>query len=638
VSDIQATKCFGNRSLTYWLSLGVVLAGILFRTVYLDADPHYYEWVGYITDEGRWIQHARSLAIQGILLDGNLHIHLFLAPLFQLTNYLVFEMAGISLLTSRMLSALCGSALLLLFFGCLRDAVSPQALLLGTILLAFQTDLVVLSRVAVPEIVVMFFQLAIYFVIVSRRRSSRRMVFAGLLLLAACGMKATTLFMAPIFSLMIFFMPRQATDSRKGDDLILFWAGFIVPLLAAGFFFYFFLFDQFLSFLDGLERFSPLSRRFVGLSSLYSVISFPFANPLSPTFNLWVLGIWLTVVGVAMSRDKIDFRSRRYLATAAIWIVLYMILMLSMDYFPTRYKVHLLIPLAVFITVGTSLVQQLEMRSVTEFFARAKGLQGLLWLGIVGFPTAAVISPLLALTAAWFGIDADRALTKLGCFMFLATAMILLVNRFKQNQHVLVFLLIFPLVAALSWTISSTLWFDHSFWPSAEINLAASSISREILCAAVISAALPMVRGRWKRMEGLCLITVFAIVYMIVLLARILPGYADRHYTMRDVSRDLGNLLQSFSTITTLRAETLFTENNLRYTSFQKFRWQAQKPEILVIAFGSKDEDAFFGQQYVAIKRYSVYVAPEYFRSGVNSGKSVSQEIVIRVYKKSEVT
>jgi hypothetical protein len=33
------------------------------RFLYLGADPHYDEWVGYITDEGRWIGHARVLAL-----------------------------------------------------------------------------------------------------------------------------------------------------------------------------------------------------------------------------------------------------------------------------------------------------------------------------------------------------------------------------------------------------------------------------------------------------------------------------------------------------------------------------------------------------------------------------------------------
>jgi hypothetical protein len=61
--------------------------------LYLDADPQYSEWVGFVTDEGRWVRHGRSLALYGTLTDGR-DLHLILAPLFQLSNYLVFELFG----------------------------------------------------------------------------------------------------------------------------------------------------------------------------------------------------------------------------------------------------------------------------------------------------------------------------------------------------------------------------------------------------------------------------------------------------------------------------------------------------------------------------------------------------------------
>lgn len=56
-----------TRPQSYWLALGALVTGILLRTLYLDADPHYYDWIGYITDEGLWVQHARSLALHGTL-------------------------------------------------------------------------------------------------------------------------------------------------------------------------------------------------------------------------------------------------------------------------------------------------------------------------------------------------------------------------------------------------------------------------------------------------------------------------------------------------------------------------------------------------------------------------------------------
>jgi hypothetical protein len=115
-----------------------MVTGISLRCLYLDADPRYYEWVGCITDEGRWIQEARNLALHGYMDFASLmNFHFFIAPLFQLSYYLVFELLGVSFLTSRLLTALSGSAILVLFWGCLRRAVSPQALLVGVALWSY---------------------------------------------------------------------------------------------------------------------------------------------------------------------------------------------------------------------------------------------------------------------------------------------------------------------------------------------------------------------------------------------------------------------------------------------------------------------------------------------------------------------
>src|SRR5262249_59793581 len=47
------------------LVLLVLVVGVVLRFARLGADPYYYEWNGYITDEGRWIAHARALRLFG---------------------------------------------------------------------------------------------------------------------------------------------------------------------------------------------------------------------------------------------------------------------------------------------------------------------------------------------------------------------------------------------------------------------------------------------------------------------------------------------------------------------------------------------------------------------------------------------
>src|SRR5260221_3924478 len=222
-----------------WLIFVVLSVGIALRLLYLDADPYYYEWVGYIIDEGRWVQHARGLVLHQTVLGGHAHnLHLFLAPLFQLVHYLIFALAGVSIWTSRVFTALCGSMLLVLFWWGLRRLATPHALLLGVTLLASQADLVELSRIAIPEMALMFFQLLVYFLLVQPTSSPYRMLLAGFLLLIAVGLKATVAPMVVIFSVLLFFMPRLPETSAAGDqrrrDLWRFWCGFAAPVLVVG--------------------------------------------------------------------------------------------------------------------------------------------------------------------------------------------------------------------------------------------------------------------------------------------------------------------------------------------------------------------------------------------------------------------
>ena len=134
-----------------------------------------------------------------------------------------------------------------------------KALLVGVALIALQSDLIGLSRVAVPEMVVMSFELAIYFLIVLGR-SPWHMAAAGVLLLMACGMKATAALMLPIFSAIIFVMPRQATDARRWRDLNLFLTAFLATGTIGAGIGYFLLSDLIPNLLDnigGIDNFHP---------------------------------------------------------------------------------------------------------------------------------------------------------------------------------------------------------------------------------------------------------------------------------------------------------------------------------------------------------------------------------------------
>lgn len=603
---------------TLWLSLGVVFVGTWLRFIYLDADPRYYQWVGYITDEGRWVQHARNLALQGTLADSSdLNFHLFMAPFFEFLNYLVFKLIGVSLLSSRILTALCGSAILALFWGCLRRAVSPQALLVGVTLLALQSDLVAMSRVAVPEMVVMGCQLGVYFLIVSG--TSRQMATAGLLMLVACGMKATVILLLPIFSVMILVMPRKATDTRRWGDLLLFLIGFLVSGLIGGGIGYLLVSDRVLNLVHDIQDLETLVQAFLGVPKpfLYSVLSFPFEDPLSYTFNLWSLGVWLTaVVWWASGPGKIDFRLHRHLTASGIWLALYFILMLSLEYFPTRYKIHVLIPMALFITFGMNLIQRIGVGEVIRSLAEPKGRLGLLWLTTLSLPTAAFLTPLLTSIIALAGVDSPRLSAKLSCFLFLLVAITDLARRAKGNRRAVSLFLMFPLMEGMVWLMLPLLENAHSFWPTVGLADHAGYFSLGILAAIVLSLVLLRAADQWRRTDGSAVITVLVMCYLTVSLVRIVPGYLDRHYSIRDSSRDLGRLLPASSKIASFRADTLFNNNDLRYSSFSL---SSERPDFLVVAFDSTPINSVLKEEYSFIKSYHLWIPPECDYSESNS-------------------
>src|SRR5262245_7603007 len=150
-------------------TVSIVILGVALRVLFLDADPHYYEWIGYITDEGRWTDAARQLALFGRVAPPLWSLHVVVAPLFQLLSYVVFALSHVSVLSSRLLSVIAGCVVLLAFWVAFRRTTTPEALFVGIVPLAVQTDLVVLSRLAVPEMSSMALQFFLYLMITCKR-------------------------------------------------------------------------------------------------------------------------------------------------------------------------------------------------------------------------------------------------------------------------------------------------------------------------------------------------------------------------------------------------------------------------------------------------------------------------------------
>jgi len=614
----------------------VLLGGIALRFLYLDADPHYYAWNGYITDEGRWIAHARAMVLFHSSSSVGWILHLLLAPLFQAVSYMVFALLGPSLLTARLFTALCGSALLVIFWASLRRTVSPEALLLALGMLAVEMDLVVLSRVAVPEMAVMALELAAYLLIAGERGSSRWFFLAGLLMAAAVGMKATALPVVGIFAIIILFRPVAGPDeSSRPGAFVSFVAGFGTPLLVAGIVFLGCCYRE----PAGLAETLRAVRSFVGLATPHRILSFPFDGDLAPVVALWGLGTWLVLVGwFALRPDHSDTRSRRLLGSATIWATGYGAVMLLLDYFPARYKVHILIPMAVIVAVGMSRIRLRGLGAIDSWLAALRGGPRLAALLLLALPTAAVVAPLLAVAGTLVTVDPTRLRVKLVCVLLALPSIVLLLHHQLRRGRELSFVVLFPVVGGFAWLLLQRLAASPPFfWPVSGLEAETAWWPTLLAAAAGATWLLLANRRRWGRSAGTVGIMVAAVGYVTLGIVRLAPGYLDPHFTMREASRDLGVLLAgSAADIGAANAEGLFNDNALPYRSILEDRWPTTWPEVIVIAFKFDDPQRRLEREYRLIRSYRIYVSPEYARNEDPwIPSSEAEGVTVRVYRRA---
>lgn len=623
----------------HWLSLFVLFVGLALRLIYLDADPHHDIWNGYITDEGRWIQQARALA-----LFGNDHfvlheLHLLIAPAFEFTNYLIFETLGVSRTTSRLFTALCGCGILLLVWLKLRHVASPLALLIGMTLLAFQPDLLVLSRISTPDIAALFFLLSAYFVIVSGEDSPRRLSLAGLLVSVAITMKATVAPVAAIFSIMIILMPRQCSPGREAPEnwrsLLWFWLGIVAPfgaLIAAGLICCSGLLTD--SFVASIAGYVPIIARFLRLDGFYGFLSFPFEDPLAPTLNLLALGLWISALAwLASGRTDIDDLSRRYLVTSTVWTCLYGFVMLLIAYYPSRYQVQIAIPMIINLMIGITLFQRLGFHAVIRGITAGRGFYQFLRLGLLGLPSAAFIAPLFNYMFGITGGDVQSLRFKLLSVLIAWIIATYVIYQIHGRPRVVGAVLLFPLIGSLVWLAFSSLPMDHFFWPGLDGGRVLKWLLFLLLAWVMAAASVALVdsRPRYERR----LVNACAALVLGVLAVKIAPGYLDPHYSLKETSRDLGDLLAGASSVGTYAGEGLFSDNSLKYaSSFHSEDLARRLPEFLVVVFYPDRIEKILARHYQLVKTYSVYVSAEYYEGEASAGATERPREPAWVYKR----
>jgi hypothetical protein len=611
------------------LILVVLAAGVGLRLLHLDADPDYYAWVGYVTDEGRWIAHAREMALFGHLVNTDWLIHLLLAPLFQAASFVVFTLLGVSIWTSRLLAAVSGGAILVLFWLGLRRLVAPPAMLVALALLAFEVDLLMLSRVAVPEVPAMLLQLAVFLLVATGPPTSARLLGAGLLLLAMIGTKATTVFLLPIFSAIVLLAPPPEGARRRWSSLLLFLAGPLVSLVLGG---------GALA-LAGRARPSLVAnlgiiRSFLGLNGPYTVLAFPFETDFGPVFNMWALGLCLVAVAWLARRDApVEPALRRAFIAASVWIALYTVLMVSLAYFPDRYRVHVLVPMAIALATGITVASRVSRESIAAVL-RARGLRGLASGVLLGLPTAALWAPIPAGLGSLIGVDATRLRLKLLCLAVALAATTWLVRRVAPSRPTLLRALVgYPIVGVLAWLVGQrTGLLDPSFWPAPGAGPRSWWVTGP-WAAALLTAALAGAGRAWRPERWAALVPAAALCYGGLVVARVAPSYLHPHYTLKETSAALGATLAGGPDVLTVsRGEGLFTGNRLPYRSTLGRTWPAREPERIVIVFRFDDPEDRLGRDYTLTATYRLFVSPEYEDEHSATLDTVNHQEFVKVY------
>lgn len=587
----------------------VFVLGIICRFVRLDADPHYYDWIGYITDEGRWVDQARELALFGRSNELRPTLHMVVAPLFQATSYVVFRLFDISILSSRLISAASGSALLLTFWLGLSRVTSPTMLMVPVAMLAFTEDLIVLSRVAVPEMTVMAAHLLVYLMLVADARRSVLLPLAGAATLVSVGIKLTALPVAGIFALIVLTQPRDPSwAGSRWRDFTAFLAGLLVPLVAIA------------ALLasrgpSGLvARIEAQAGALVSPNSLYGAVVFVFDDPMAASLNLWLLALWCSLIGWLAAGPLVDGRSRRLLVTSLTWAGAYAVMMLGLSYFPNRYKLHVVVPIAVASAVGLSLLQRAGRERIDAIGAGGRGLRSALTAGFLGLPTAVMIAPLLAVLLGLRGGDPTRLQIRILSIGLAVSLTGLVLGALGGRRPSSIFLIVFPVTAALIWsTAQRTGIYELPFWATAAFVRHAAGWLVLLLASGSVASAAAAYQSRSSTLGLAGCIS--AVWYVALCLPALVPTIITPHYSIRSASRHLAvSLADVAEPIESSGADGLFREGRLRYRIVWGRTWPAARPDVVAIAFDFRDPEGLLGRDYCLTDVFPLYVSPMYFR------------------------
>jgi hypothetical protein len=561
-----------------WLAvaLGVLAIGTILRLVHLDADPVYPLWTGYITDEGRWTEQARRFVLFGTAIpDNDLgRLHLLLAPLYQATTILPFSLLGVGLASARLVSAVASITLLVAVLVFFRRRFTAPALAVVMIALAFQPDLLHLSRIAIPEMSALLFSVLAFMVLVSADGSRRRLVAAGVVTALAMGFKVTTAPLVPIFAVVAWALSRGQSRGHRAGCVGAYLLGAISPGL---------LMLLPLAWSGGSATFDQLSgiwlgiQQFMLLNGLYAAVAQLMHREIAGSMGLLYLPVWL-VAGLLLALRPMPPGPRRIWAATAVWIGGWLGASAALYYFPDRYVLHIIVPLMLNLGAGLTLLQRVGTQVINEALRSLDGWRRIVVPAWLSLPLAILVTATLIAAAGAGGFSIDRLSHHLVLLVGVHTILAAVWVRWWRPDLVLPALVALPVVVVgLRALVQGAGGPSPSLWQAG--GAADLVYWAGLLLLAVAVMALARVRG--SAVAG-GVVGFYVIVLATAWGIQILPALVAPSYTVRDAGLAIEALAPEGQRVGAVGTAGVLLGTRLDYTEILH---GDSLPEIVVVYF-----------------------------------------------------
>ncbi len=601
-----------RKSVAGAIALLVVLACVA-RVVHLDADPYVSTWIGYVADEGRWSEMARSLALFGTPEVSPVgRLHLVISPGYQMVNYVTFRLFGVDFWSARIFSAVAGSVLVLTVFVALRRHLTPFALALGVVILAVETNLLAQSRMALPEIPSILGCLLAFLLLVLGRKTSLHAFIAGLLAAVALSMKMTSLPALLIFPAVILLSPQSGSVPTRILRLLLFVLG-LALLLAGG---------AGLGWALGLvnlERLADAGGRALSFLTLAApnviVARFFDASDLEAR-NLMLLGAWYcSWMWLHRGAKAHPVASVLYIASG-MWAGWWLVIWSSIEYLPGRYVVHFIVPATIHIMAGLSLARHSTLARIGTTLGEGRRLMKAMSLSWLVLPSALIGATLLLGLGEIVGWSLSRVAARIALIVALTGLLVAVAWHGASKERIVAAFLFLPVSMTLIWLGGRELGVFRLFWDFDT----PTGLTVWALCAGTSVAACFMVvsRPRVRRLRGVAESCVVAYIAAVFLTQGGRPIIAPT-YSIRDASRQLEQQISGAKAVRNVGADSLFLENRMRYGGPSG---DLDSIDGIVVFEHGRVSRRFFdsGQSanFVRVRTYPLTINPRY---EVNEGK-----------------